>query len=65
MARNKKFNFKWKLVENYAAAVVGGVFLWFFIDGVVNMENTSFAIALLMLAIAPFLITYLDRKSSQ
>ncbi len=63
--RNKSFNFRWKLVENYTAAAIGGIFLWFFIQGTVNLDNTSLMIAILMLAVAPFLITYIDRKSSQ
>ena len=64
-ANGKKFSFKWKLVENYAAAAVGGIFLWFFVDGIVNTDSTSLAIAILILAVAPFLITFLDKKSSE
>jgi hypothetical protein len=59
----KIFNFKWKLVENYAAAFAGLIFIWLFVDGVVNNNVTNLTVAIIILAIAPFLVTFLDKKS--
>lgn len=61
--RKNGFNFKWKVVENYAAAAVGLIFLWLFVNGIVNSDQFSFLISILIIAIAPFLIAYLDKKS--
>lgn len=57
---NKGFNFRWKLVENYAAATVGALFIWLFVERIVKGDNIKLAIALLIAAIEPFLVTYLD-----
>lgn len=62
--RNKKFSFKWKLVENYAAAFVGLLFLWIFVSGLINNDTNQIMIAIIILIIAPFLVTFLDKKSS-
>lgn len=61
----KGFNFRWKLAENYAAATVGAIFIWLFVEGIVNGDNIKLAVAILIVAIAPFLVTYLDKRSSQ
>lgn len=60
----KNFDFKWKLVENYSMAAIGGVFLWFFVNGIVNSSMTDLAVSIAILSVAPFLITYVDKKSS-
>ncbi len=60
----KNFDFKWKLVENYSMAAIGGVFLWFFVNGIIGSDNVSIGIAIAILLVAPFLITYVDKKSS-
>jgi hypothetical protein len=60
----RAFDFKWKLVENYAAAIVGALFIWLFIEGIVKGQNFELAIAILILAVAPFLVTFLDKRSS-
>lgn len=60
----KNFNFKWKLVENYAAAIVGALFIWLFVEGITEGQNLKLAIAILILAVAPFLVTFLDKRSS-
>lgn len=62
--RNKKFNFKWKLVENYTAAFLGLIFLWIFVSGMINNDINQIMIAIIILVIAPFLVTFLDKKSS-
>lgn len=59
-----KFNFKWKVLENYAAAIVGVIFLWLFVDGIVNSNQMNLIVSLIIIAVAPFLVTYLDKKSS-
>ena len=58
------FDFKWKLAENYAAAIVGALFIWLVVEGIVKADNLKLIIAVLIIAIAPFLVTFLDRKSS-
>jgi len=65
--RKKKggFNFKWKVAENYSAAIVGAIFLWFFIDGIVNGVSSSLTIAVIILILAPLLVTFVDKKSSK
>lgn len=60
-----RFNFKWKLVENYGAAAFALVFLWFFFDAFVNKSAGSAVVVVIMAAVGPFLITFLDRKSSE
>lgn len=64
MASNRNFNFKWKLIENYVAVVVGGIFLWLFVNGMIKSDDTSIVASIIILAIAPFLITFVDKKSS-
>ena len=59
------FDFEWKLAENYAAAVVGALLIWLFVEGIVKADNVKLAIAILIVAIAPFLVTFLDKKSSR
>lgn len=58
------FDFKWKLAENYAAAAVGALFIWLVVEGIVKGDSIKLAIALSIVAIAPFLVTFLDKKSS-
>ncbi len=58
------FDFKWKLAENYATPIVGALFIWLLVDGIVKEDNFKFSIAIFIVAVAPFLITFLDRKSS-
>jgi hypothetical protein len=60
----KAFDFRWKLVENYAAALVGALFIWLFVEGLVKNDTTKLGVALLTVAVAPFLVTFLDKKSS-
>lgn len=62
--RQGAFDFKWKLVENYAAATVGALFIWLFVEGIVKGDNIKIAVAIGIVAIAPFLVTFLDKKSS-
>lgn len=62
--RQGGFDFKWKLVENYAAAAVGALFIWLFVEGIVKGDNVKLATAIMIVAIAPFLVTFLDKKSS-
>lgn len=62
MSRN--FNFKWKVIENYVAAFSALAFLWFFVNGIVNKDGTYLIISLVMIAVAPLLIAFVDRKSS-
>lgn len=64
MKARSKFNFKWKLVENYTAAFLGLIFLWIFVNGLINNDFTQLGIALLIIFVAPFLVTFLDKKSS-
>jgi hypothetical protein len=59
------FDFKWKLVENYAAATVGALFIWLLVEGIVKGDSVKLAIAIMIVAIAPFLVTFLDKKSSR
>jgi hypothetical protein len=61
---HKAFDFRWKLVENYVAALVGALFIWLFVEGLVRNDTTKLGIALLTVAVAPFLVTFLDKKSS-
>jgi len=59
------FDFKWKLAENYAAAIVGALFIWLFVEGIVKADNIKLVVAISIVAIAPFLVTFLDKKSSR
>lgn len=61
---NKTFDFKWKLVENYSAATVGAIFIWLMIEGITRNDMTKLASAIVIIAVAPFLVTFVDRKSS-
>ena len=65
MRGSKNFSFKWKLVENYAGAAVGALFMWFFVNGIVNKDDTSMLAAIVILVVAPFLISFVDRKSTR
>lgn len=60
----RAFDFKWKLVENYAAAITGAVFIWLLVDGLTKGDSLKLAIAIAIVAVAPFLVTFVDRKSS-
>jgi hypothetical protein len=60
----KNFDFRWKLVENYGAAAFCLIFLWMFVKGMVENDQTILVSSLLLLCIGPFLITFLDKKSS-
>lgn len=60
----KNFVFKWKLVENYAAVGFGLVFLWLFVTGIVESNSSKFWASIFVILIAPFLITFIDKKSS-
>ena len=65
MRKNKSnFNLKWKIVENYVAAGAGLVFLWLFVSGMIENDMNKLYMSLGLLAIAPFLVTYIDKKSS-
>jgi hypothetical protein len=59
------FNFRWKLAENYAAATVGALFIWLLVEGIVKGDSVKLAIAIMIIGIAPFLVTFLDKKSSR
>jgi hypothetical protein len=41
--RQGVFVFKWKLVENYAVATVGALFIWLFVEGIVKGDNIKIA----------------------
>lgn len=60
----KGFDFKWKLVENYCAAIVGAVFIWLLVEGVTRNDSAKLAIAIAIIAVAPFLVTFIDKKSA-
>lgn len=62
--RQGAFDFKWKLVENYAAAAVGALFIWLFVEAITQGDSAKLAASILIIAIAPFLVTFIDRKSS-
>lgn len=62
--RQGGFDFKWKLAENYGAAAVGALFIWLFVEGIVRGDSGKIAIAIVIVAVAPFLVTFLDKKSS-
>lgn len=64
MRKSVGFSFKWKLVENYVAAAFGGVFLWLFVTGIVDSNPLNFWASIVLLAVAPFLVTFIDKKSS-
>lgn len=59
------FDFKWKLVENYTAAIVGALFIWLLVEGIVRSDNIKLTIAVMIIAVAPFLVTFLDKRSSR
>ena len=61
---NKTFDFRWKLVENYSAAIVGAVFIWLLVEGLLHNDSLKLTIATAIIVIAPFLVTFLDRKSA-
>ena len=60
----RAFDFKWKLVENYAAAITGAVFIWLLVDGLTKGDSAKLVIAIAIVAVAPFLVTFVDKKSS-
>jgi hypothetical protein len=59
------FSFKWKVVENYVAAAVGLAFLWLFVTGLMNSDYTRIFLSLAIIAVAPFLVAYVDKKSAR
>jgi hypothetical protein len=61
----KKFNFGWKLTENYSAAAVGVLFIWLFVTGIIDGDVQKIFGSIAILAVAPFLVTFLDKKSSE
>ena len=63
-SNKQNFSFKWKIVENYVAAGAGLVFLWLFVQGMIENDTTKLYASLVILLIAPFLVTYVDKKSS-
>lgn len=60
----KGFDFRWKLVENYSAAIVGAVFIWLLVEGITKNDSTKLAVAIAIIAVAPFLVTFIDKKSA-
>jgi len=64
MKKNKNFSFKWKIIENYIAAGTGLIFLWLFVEGMINEDMVKIYASLIILLVAPFLVTFVDKKSS-
>lgn len=62
--RKNKFSFRWKVVENYAAAISGIVFLWLFVTGIIESDISKILASFIIISIAPFLVAYVDKKSA-
>lgn len=65
MRKQSNFSFRWKVVENYAAAGAGLLFMWLFVSGIVNSDMGMVALSLVIIAVAPFLVAYVDKKSAR
>jgi len=65
MSEERKFNFKWKLIENYFNGFMVFSFTLLFTYAFVYKNDLYFAIAILWGLLCPFLATFIDKKSHQ
>lgn len=66
MARGReKFNFKWKLIENYFNGFLVFSFTFLFAYGLVYRDKLVLMLSVIWGLIAPFIATFLDKKSQQ
>jgi hypothetical protein len=63
--KERTFNFKWKLIENYFTALTLFFFTLFFTYGFVYGDLSVLVLAIVWGAISPFIATFLDKKSQE
>ena len=63
--KNEKFNFKWKLTENYFNAFIVLVFSLLIIYAFVYKSTIYLILAGIFGLLCPFIATFLDKKSHE
>jgi hypothetical protein len=59
----EKFNFKWKLVENYFNALMVITFTVLIVYGIINNDAYCLVAAAVGAVAGPFIATFIDKKS--
>jgi uncharacterized membrane protein len=63
--RNEKFNFMWKLTENYFNAIIVLIFSLLIIYAFVYNSTTHLILAGIFGLVCPFIATFIDKKSNE